>query len=139
MKISSKGRYAIRVMIDLAEHNNGNYISSKDIADRQDISRKYLEQIMTSLCKIGYLKSLRGSQGGYKLVKSLSEYTVGDILRITEGDLAAISYLSDENDQREDYDNSMIVNLWNGLHEAINNYVDSITIADLVENKNTLS
>ena len=91
MKISTKGRYALRLMLDLSNNEQDKFISLKEIAQRQDISIKYLEQIITLLCKVGYLKSLRGSQGGYKLAKSPSEYTVGDILRITEGDLAPVS------------------------------------------------
>ena len=88
MKISTKGRYALRMMVDLAEHQNGEYISLKDIAQRQEVSKKYLEQIVPILNKSGFLKTNRGYQGGYMLSKPPRQYTVGDILRLTEGDLA---------------------------------------------------
>ena len=84
MKISTKGRYALRLMLDLAEHNTGEYIALKDVSARQEISVKYLEQIITQLSRAGFLKSTRGPQGGYKLTKPPAEYTVGMILRITE-------------------------------------------------------
>ena len=86
MKISTKGRYALRMMVDLAEHQNGEYISLKDIAQRQEVSKKYLEQIVPILNKSGFLKTNRGYQGGYMLAKPPRQYTVGDILRLTEGD-----------------------------------------------------
>lgn len=91
MKISTKGRYALRMMVDLAEHQNGEYISLKDIALRQEVSKKYLEQIVPILNKSGFLKTNRGYQGGYMLAKPPRQYTVGDILRLTEGDLGARS------------------------------------------------
>lgn len=90
MKISTKGRYALRMMVDLAEHQNGEYISLKDIAQRQEVSKKYLEQIVPILNKSGFLKTNRGYQGGYMLAKPPRQYTVGDILRLTEGDLAPV-------------------------------------------------
>ena len=90
MKISTKGRYALRMMVDLAEHQNGEYISLKDIAQRQEVSKKYLEQIVPILNKSGFLKTNRGYQGGYMLSKPPRQYTVGDILRLTEGDLAPV-------------------------------------------------
>mgnify|MGYP000464990498 CR=1 FL=1 len=90
MKISTKGRYALRMMVDLAEHQNGEYISLKDIALRQEVSKKYLEQIVPILNKSGFLKTNRGYQGGYMLAKPPRQYTVGDILRLTEGDLAPV-------------------------------------------------
>ena len=91
MKISTKGRYALRMMVDLAEHQNGEYISLKDIAQRQEVSKKYLEQIVPILNKSGFLKTNRGYQGGYMLSKPPRQYTVGDILRLTEGDLAGLA------------------------------------------------
>lgn len=95
MKISTKGRYALRVMIDLAMNSNGKYISLKDIAERQEISNKYLEQIISLLNKAGYLETARGNTGGYKLTKQPKEYKVGDILRATEGDLTPIYCLTE--------------------------------------------
>ena len=91
MKISTKGRYALRLMIDLAENSSGNPVSLKDVAKRQGISDKYLEQIISVLNKAGYVKSVRGPQGGYSLQRRPEEYTVGMILRLTEGDLASVS------------------------------------------------
>ncbi len=93
MKYSTKSRYALRLMVDLTLHGNGDYIALKDISERQNISVKYLEQIVSVLGKAGMLKSVRGPQGGYKLAKDPSEYTAGDILRITEGNLAPIPCL----------------------------------------------
>ena len=93
MKISTRGRYAIRVMLDLAEHNTGEYIPLMDIAKRQEISEKYLEAIVASLSKNGFVRSLRGKGGGYQLLKDPSEYTIGSILRLTEGSLAPIACL----------------------------------------------
>ena len=131
MKISTKGRYALRLMLDLAEHNTGEFTALKEIAERQEISIKYLEQIITLLCKVGYLKSLRGSQGGYKLAKAPEEYTIGDILRITEGDLAPVACLEDEKNQCPRYSRCATIDLWQGLYDTINKYVDSVTLADL--------
>lgn len=96
MKISTKGRYALRLMLDLALHDNGEPVRIKDIAARQEISDKYLEQIISSLNKAGYVKSIRGPQGGYKLAKKPSYYTVGMILRLTEGSLAPVACLDED-------------------------------------------
>ena len=93
MKVSTKGRYALRLMIDLAEHDSGDYIPLRDISERQGISVKYLEQIVTQLSRAGFLRSVRGAQGGYRLSRHPENYSVGEILRITEGDLAPISYV----------------------------------------------
>ena len=136
MKISTKGRYALRLMLDLTEHNEEGFVSLKDIAQRQEISAKYLEQIVTILCKIGFLKSLRGSQGGYKLSKTPKEYTVGDILRVTEGDLAPVSCLEDEKNQCPRSSRCYTLDFWQGLYNSINKYVDSVTLADLTEGTN---
>ena len=96
MKISTKGRYAIRVMMDLAMNGNEKFISLKDIAQRQQLSNKYLEQIIAMLNKAGFLETARGNNGGYKLAKKAEDYTVGDILRATEGDLAPIYCLTED-------------------------------------------
>ena len=96
MKISTKGRYALRLMLDLALNNTGEYIPLKSVSERQEISVKYLEQIITTLVKAGFVKGLRGSKGGYKLAKEPDEYTVGMILRLTEGSLAPVACLDDE-------------------------------------------
>ena len=96
MKISTKGRYALRIMIDLARHDEGSYIRLKDIAERQNITLKYMEQIMPLLTKAGYVRSYRGNNGGYMLARKPEEYTVGDILRTTEGSMAPIACIEDQ-------------------------------------------
>ncbi len=131
MKISTKGRYALRLMIDLSQHNTDSYIALKEVAIRQNISIKYLEQIVTVLCKAGFLKSLRGSQGGYKLAKPPQEYKVGDILRAIEGDLVPVACLQDEVNQCGRCDVCETIGFWNGLYNVINNYVDNVTLYDL--------
>ena len=135
MKISTKGRYAIRLMIDIAEHSDGGNVSIKDVAQRQNISIKYLEQIVNMLSKTGYLKSQRGSQGGYKMTRLPDEYTVGDILRVTEGDMAPVACLEDEVNQCPRAKNCPTIGFWTGLYKTINDYLDGTTIADLVREK----
>ena len=132
MKISTKGRYALRVMIDLAINNNGRYISLKEISQRQEISNKYLEQIISLLNKAGYLETARGNMGGYRLSKKPSEYKVGDILRATEGDLAPI-YCLTEDGECDKKSNCKTYSFWQGLDNAINEYVDSKTLEDLIK------
>jgi len=132
MKISTKGRYALRVMLDLAEHNTGTYIPLKDIARRQDLAVKYLEQIIASLNKAGYLQSLRGNTGGYKLAKSPAQYTVGDILRATEGSLTPIACLEELPNQCPRHDGCQTLPFWEGLNDVIQEYVDGVTLADIL-------
>lgn len=132
MKISTKGRYALRVMIDLAMNSNGKYISLKEIAERQEISNKYLEQIISLLNKAGYLETARGNSGGYKLAKSPKKYTVGDILRATEGDLAPIYCLTEEGECNRQKD-CKTFSFWKGLDDVINEYVDGTTLQDLIK------
>lgn len=131
MKISTKGRYALRVMADLAMSDNEKYISLRDIALRQEISNKYLEQIIAMLNKAGYLQTARGNNGGYKLAKLPKEYKVGDILRATEGDLVPIMCLVGEKCSRKK--NCKTYSFWEGLDNAINQYVDSKTLEDLIK------
>ncbi|MCI9140715.1 Rrf2 family transcriptional regulator [bacterium 1XD42-8] len=133
MKISTRGRYAVRVMLDLAVYNNGEYIKVKHIAERQGISEKYLEQIIAILNKAGYVKSIRGAQGGYRLAKSPSYYTVGMILRLTEGSLAPVACLEDDDVECERCDTCDTLVVWRELEQAINNVVDNVTIEDLLE------
>jgi len=135
MKVSTKGRYALRVMIDLAQHNNGEYISLKDISKRQEISAKYLEMIIGVLNKAGFVISLRGKSGGYKLAKAPVEYTVGSILKLTEGSLAPVACLEQPVNQCTRADKCVTLDFWKGLNTVIDNYVESITIEDLI-NKN---
>lgn len=132
MKISTKGRYALRLMIDLAVNNDGNPVSIRDIAARQDISDKYLEQIISSLNKAGYVRSSRGPQGGYKLTRTPDEYTVGMILRLTEGSLAPVACLEDEVNLCDRQDSCATLRLWKMLDDAIKGVVDHVTLADLV-------
>ena len=133
MKISTKGRYALRLMLDLATYNTGEPVSIKDIAKRQQISEKYLEQIISILNKAGYVRSIRGSQGGYLLKKKPEEYTVGMILRLTEGDLAPVSCVAEENYECDKRDTCVTIKVWERLNDAINNVVDNITLEDLLE------
>lgn len=135
MKISTRGRYAVRVMLDLATNNNGEYIKVKQIAKRQGISEKYLEQIIAVLNKAGYVKSVRGAQGGYKIAKEPENYTVGMILRLTEGSLCPVSCLDDAENECERCDTCETLVVWKQLNDAINGVVDHVTIADLVENQ----
>lgn len=132
MKISTRGRYAIRVMLDLAEHNTGAYIPLMDIAKRQEISEKYLEAIVGTLSKNGFVRSLRGKGGGYQLMHAPEEYTIGSILRLTEGSLAPVACLKEDAEicQKQDYCKTLP--LWKGLNEVINDYLDSKTLADLI-------
>lgn len=133
MKISTKGRYALRLMLDLALNNTGEYITIKSIAARQDISEKYLEQIISLLNRAGYVKSVRGAQGGYKLAKEPSEYTVGMILRLTEGSLVPVDCVEDENSQCSRNTGCVTRDVWKELYEAICGVVDRITLQDLVD------
>ena len=130
MKISTKGRYALRLMLDLAMNGENNVVRIKDIAERQQISDKYLEQIISVLNKAGYVRSTRGPQGGYSLRKAPEEYTVGDILRLTEGSLAPVACVEEEGSCEREVDCVTVV--WKRLNQAISDVVDHITLADLV-------
>lgn len=133
MKISTKGRYALRLMLDMVLHDNGEPVRIKDIANRQKISDKYLEQIISSLNKAGYVKSIRGPKGGYRLTKQPGEYTAGMILRLTEGSLAPVSCLDDEVNECERQEQCATLRLWKQLDEAIKGVVDTVTLADLAD------
>ena len=133
MKISTKGRYAVRVMIDLAQNGNGKCVAVRQIAERQDISEKYLEQIIGVLNKAGYVKSVRGAQGGYRLTRDPSEYTVGDILRLTEGSLCPVSCLEGDVNECERCDTCATLKVWKKLQKAIDDVVDHVTIQDLLD------
>lgn len=132
MKISTKGRYALRVMIDLAENSNGNYITLRDIATRQGISNKYLEQIISLLTKAKYLETARGNTGGYRLAREPKEYVIGDILRATEGELAPI-YCLTEGGECDRKKGCKTYSFWKGLDDVINEYIDSKTLEDLLK------
>lgn len=130
MKISTRGRYALRVMIDLAINGKENYISLKDIANRQEISMKYLEQIVSILSKAGLVDTLRGNNGGYKLNRKPCEYRVGDILRVAEGDLTPVYCVHEECSRKK---NCKTYSFWKGLDQVISDYVDSKTLEDLIK------
>ena len=134
MKVSTKGRYAVRLMFDIAQHSSGENVSIRDISKRQNISLKYLEQIVNMLSRAGFLKSQRGAQGGYKLTRKPEEYTIGDILRVTEGDMAPVACLEDEENQCPRASQCPTIKFWTGLYRTINDYLDGTTIADLVRN-----
>ena len=133
MRISTKGRYALRLMLDLALHNTGENIALKTIAERQSISGKYLEQIIGILTKAGYVKSVRGSSGGYRLAKEPEEYRGGDILRLTEGSLAPVACVEEGTESCPKAETCVTLTLWRELNDAINSVVDHVTLADLVE------
>ena len=133
MKISTKGRYALRMMLDLAEHRDSGFIALKDIAARQNISKKYLEQIVPLLNRSDILQTNRGFQGGYRLSKDPGQYTVGDILRITEGSLAPVACLDMETNDCPRRGICPTLTLWEGLSEVIQNYLNSITLQDLLD------
>lgn len=130
MKISTKGRYALKIMIDLGINRSEGYISLKDIANRQEISMKYLEQIISLLHKAGFVQSARGNNGGYKLSKTPDEYKIGDILRAAEGDLSSTNCMKDNCDKKN---GCYTFTFWKGLDDVIEKYVDSNTLQDLLE------
>lgn len=133
MKISTKGRYALRLMIDLAKHYEGEPVKLKDIAQRQEISEKYLEQIIASLNKSGLVRSTRGASGGYVLTKKPEEYTAGEIIRNIEGDLAPVECLCENSKGCTRMDTCPTVKMWKELYESINNVVNKYTLDKLVE------
>lgn len=136
MKISTKGRYAVRVMMDIAEHDGGDeFVKANQISARQGISAKYLEQIIAILNKAGYVSSVRGAQGGYKLAQPADNYTVGMILRLTEGSLFPVACMDEEVNSCSRCDNCEPLEVWKQISDAINNVVDNVTIADLLQKK----
>lgn len=133
MLISTRGRYALRVMIDLAEHACDGYIPMKEVANRQDISLKYLEQIVPTLSKNGFVEGVHGKGGGYRLVKAPEDCIVGDILRLTEGDLAPVACLECGSKPCERASECRTYPMWAEFHKIVNNYFDGITLADLMK------
>lgn len=133
MKVSTKGRYALRLMLDLAQQGNGELVTIKNIAARQGISEKYLEQIIAALKRAGYVKSLRGAQGGYRLAKEPAEYTVGMILRLTEGNMAPVTCLEDEVNECERADTCISVRLWSMVNDAVCSVIDKVTLQDMLD------
>lgn len=123
------------MMTDLAENGSSGYIALKDIAERQMISKKYLEQIVPPLLRSGLLRTNRGYQGGYMLTKSPDKYTVGDILRVTEGNMAPVACLQNEENTCERRERCSSLAVWQGLQKAISDYLDSITLQDIIDGK----
>ena len=137
MRISTKGRYALRLMLDIAINSNGEKpVSIKDISARQEISDKYLEQIISVLNKAGYVRSIRGAQGGYVLRREPKEYTVGMILRLTEGSLAPVACVEEDAPPCDRIDSCATAMVWKKLNKAISDVVDNITLEDLIEAEN---
>lgn len=135
MKISTKGRYALRMMADIARHQKDGYVTLKDVAQRQDISKKYLEQIALHLSQAGMLRAVRGYQGGYMLARPAENYTVDAILQVVEGTLAPVACLDDAPNQCERCHKCETLPLWQGLENVIMKYLNGITLADVVEGK----
>lgn len=138
MKISTKGRYALRMMLDLALNEETGYIPIKEIAKRQGISDKYLEQIISVLNRAGFVKSVRGAGGGYKLTKKPGEYTVRMILELTEGSLAPVACLEDEVNTCERADRCVTLGVWKKIYKAVNDVVDNITLQDLIDDSKAI-
>ena len=133
MKISTKGRYALRMLADLAVHQEEGFISLKDIAERQNISKKYLEQIVPMLNKAGILRTNRGNRGGYNLASKPEELTVGDVLRATEGSLAPVACLDYDPIECPRADECDTLFVWQGLFRTVNEYLDGITLRDIID------
>ena len=133
MRISTKGRYALRLMTDLSTNDQGGYVSLKDAAERQGISLKYLEQIAGMLSKAGLLQSGRGAQGGYRLAREPREYNVAEILRLVEGSLAPVECLEADVNTCERCSSCPSLDMWTGLYKVVTDYLGNITLQDLVD------
>jgi Rrf2 family protein len=139
LKISTKGRYALRVMVDLAVNDTGEFIPLKNVSSRQEITVKYLEQIIPLLSKAGYLKSSRGKDGGYRLARPPKDYRVGDILRTVEGDLSPVACMEDEPNRCPRSGWCPTLPMWEGLNKVINDYLDGVTLDDLVTREKSMA
>ena len=133
--ISTKGRYALRMLIELAANHDAGYVSLKEISDRQNISKKYLEQIVPMLNRNGILRTNRGNKGGYMLAKPPHETTVGDVLRATEGSLAPVACLEYPVNDCPRADHCATLYIWEGLAKAVSDYLDSITLQDILDHR----
>ncbi len=133
LAISTRGRYALRMMLDLAQNQKDGYVALKDIADRQNISKKYLEQIIPILNRSNLLLTVRGAQGGYRLAKPAEKYTVGEILRSTEGSLAPVWCLESKPNACEKCGECITLPMWEGLEKVIDTYLDGITLQDILD------
>ena len=132
MRISTRGSYALRVMVDLAEHDAGKPIPLKDIVARLDISHKYLENIMNELARAGLVSSQHGKNGGYKLNRKPEEYSAGEILRTLEGELAPVSCLECNATPCKHAEDCRTLSMWTGLYKVINEYLDGVSLSDLM-------
>ena len=135
MKISTKGRYALRVMLDIAQNSNGEFISLRDISQRQEISMKYLEMIIGILNRGNFVQSQRGKDGGYRLAKLPADYTVWSVLTLAEGNLAPVSCLEDSAPECPRAANCLTLPFWQGLSKTLKNYMESITLEDILNKK----
>lgn len=133
MIVSTRGRYALRVLIDMAEHSQDERIPLKEIAERQQISQKYIESIMTMLSKNNFVDGVHGKGGGYKLVKKPEEYKIGDLLRLTEGTLAPVACLETDENNCQRKNECRTLSMWTKLDDLIETYLDSVSIADLIK------
>ena len=134
MRISTKGRYAMCVMIDLAEHYKEGPVALKDIASRQNISKKYLEQIVSLPNRPDFLKTIRGAQGGYMLARTPDKYTVAEILKLSEGSLAPVPDLDDPSEAAAAADYQLLP-LWQGLYDVVNNYLEGVTLQSILDKR----
>lgn len=132
MMISTKGRYALRIMLDLAQNEHKGYVSVSDVSSRQGISVKYLETIVSTLNRAGFVESMRGKNGGYKLTKKTSDYTVGSVLKLTEGSLAPVNCLQQSREKCENENKCMTLPLWIKLDKIVDDYLESVTLYDLL-------
>lgn len=132
MIVSTRGRYALRILIDIAEHKSDGYIPMKSVAKRQDISLKYLERILPTLVQNNLLEGVHGKGGGYRLTRKPEEYNIGEILRLTEGDLAPVSCLECGAEPCNKRNECRTLPVWTKLYDMINKYLDSVTLADLM-------
>lgn len=135
MKISTKGRYSLRLMLDLAKHYEDGPLSLKDISERQNISKKYLEQIVPLLTKNGLLTANRGHMGGYRLAKSPSEITVAEVVECTEGSLQPVSCMTGDSNECPQQLECLTLPIWQGLHRVVSEYLQSITLQDILDKK----
>ncbi len=136
MRISTKGRYALRMLVDLAEHRDNGFTALKDIAKRQNVSKKYLEQIVPVFNKSDILQTNRGFQGGYRLAVAPDKCTVGEVIRLTEGSLSPLACIDDDDEVRCDRCNDCAtLYVWQGLKKVVTDYLDSITLQDIIDKK----
>ncbi len=138
MLISTRGRYALRVLIDLAENQGDGYIPMKEVAGRQGLSLKYLEQILPTLTKNGLVEGVQGKGGGYRLVIAPADCRIGDVLRLTEGDLAPVSCLKHGAKPCDRANECRTYPMWTEFHRLVNNYFDGIALADIIKKDNSI-